>query len=87
VKVGILGTFQEHIYAKALRGVMGCWIVLVVVSQGLLSSFSQRRNNHHKKKLHILMAKNKLATKNLTTAISRKYSKDNITPFLTSDFI
>jgi hypothetical protein len=58
-----------------------CW--LAVVYRGLLNSHTQRRNK--KKKLDILTAKIKLIPRNAPN--QQEVINDNITPFLTSDFI
>jgi hypothetical protein len=66
--------------------------LVVVVSCGLLSSHTQRRGEgrrererggekKRKKKLDILLAKIKLAPRNLTPFISRKYSNITMSPF------
>jgi hypothetical protein len=59
--------------------------VLVVVGHSLLNSRAQKRNN--KKKLDILTVKIKLAPRNSVPLISMKSSNDNVTPFLTPNFI
>jgi hypothetical protein len=63
---GILESFRGYINARALKGVAGCWLFLIVVGLSLLSSHEQRRYKN-KNKLDILTVKIKLAPKNSIT--------------------
>lgn len=60
------------------KGGMCCW--LAAVCHSFLNSHAQRRNNK-KKKLDVLMVNIKLAPRNSTSLISRKYPKNNDGPF------
>lgn len=44
VMFGILGLFREHINARAPRGRVGCWLLLIAVCKVVMCKETTRRN-------------------------------------------